>query len=313
MRIGLIGAGVMGGGMAQRALAAGHEVMVRDLRPEICAAFAKRGAAIAPSAAALAAACDVVVLSLPRTEDVEAVCFGPDGLAQALRPGMTLIDTSSTMPEDMKRVVAMARERGVAVVDAPLCPSQNHELQHRPDPPDTAHLNAGGRAAAAGNLCFFVGGEPTDVEAARPALECLGIEFHHVGPHGGGKLVKLLHNAINITALAAISESMLIARRHGLNVPAVVEALITSLADSAMLRTQGRNYIAREHFPKGLYPLTFSEKDMRYALDAGRAVGVKPTVIGATHALYARACETPWREYYNPTIYRFIEEESGSK
>jgi len=305
-RIGHIGAGVMGGGMARRALATGNQVSVCDLRAEIREDFARLGARVVNSAAGLGALCDVVVLSLPRAEDVEAACFGPDGLVASLRPGTVVIDASSTPPEGMERLNEAVRARGARVVDAPLCPSQNRELRHRPNPPGSEHLNAGGRAACAGNLCFFVGGAPEDVAAARPVLDLLGIQSHHVGPLGAGKLVKLLHNAINITALAAISETMVVAERSGLDVAVVVDALITSLADSAMLRNQGRDYIAARKFPKGLYPLPFSEKDVAYALRAAHQVGLTPTVIGATHALYARACASPWRDYYNPAIFRFI-------
>jgi 2-hydroxy-3-oxopropionate reductase len=312
LRIGVIGAGTMGGGMARRALADGHEVTVCDLRPEIREAFAAEGAAVVETAAELGPRCDYVVLSLPRNEDVDAACFGDHGLLSTLRVGSVLIDTSSTVPGQMAGLVEAVRERGAHVIDAPLCPSLDPEIPRRPVPPGFEHLNEGGRSASSGNLCFFVGGADEDFAAAKPVLEVLGLQFHHVGPHGGGKLVKLLHNAINITALGIIAETMVVAKRSGLNVPAVVGALTGSLADSQMLRTQGRDYIAAENFPKGLYPLTFSEKDSAYALESARAVGVEPRVLTAANTLFKDASASQWATYYNPTVFRFIEEEAGA-
>ncbi len=306
--IGFLGVGVIGGGMARRALAAGAQTCIRDLSEAACDALARAGAQRVESAAALAQQCDHVVICLPRDEDLEAACHGNDGLLAGLRPGTLVIDTSSTTPGSTQRLGDAVRAKNARLIDAPLCPSQNEQLSHRPIPPEAMYLNAGGRAAAAGNLCFFVGGDAPDVQAAEPVLRLLGIQWHHVGPLGAGKLVKLLHNAINISALAVMSEALLVAQRHGLELDTVVAALVTSLADSAMLRTQGRDFIAAGRFPKGLFPLPFSEKDLGYALAEAQAVGVKPEVIGATHRLYAQAAQSRWRDHYNPAIFRFLED-----
>ena len=312
MRIGFVGTGVIGGGMARRALAAGHDVSVFDLDEKVLVALREAGARPAASACDLAAGSDVVVACLPRAEDVAAAFHGLQGILAGLRRGSLVIDASSTPPAGAEALAAEVDACGARFVDAPLCPSQNRDIVHRPVPAGAASMNAGARAAWAGNLCFFVGGSAGDVELARPVLELLGIEWHHVGPVGAGKLVKLLHNAINITALAAISETMVVAKRSGLDVNVVIDALTTSLADSAMLRTQGRDFIAKQHFPRGLFPLHYSLKDLQYAMDCAQAAGVRPTVTAATHALYARAAKTPWGDYYNPAIFRFIEEESAS-
>ncbi len=311
MRIGFVGAGVIGGGMARRAMSAGHAVGFRDLDAGIVATLVQEGAHAMASARELAATSDVVVVCLPRAEDVDAACRGAEGILAGLRVGTVVIDASSTPPAGAAGLQSEVAARGGHFIDAPLCPSQNREIAHRPVPAAAAGMNAGARAAWAGNLCFFVGGSNDDVARARPVLEVLGIECHHVGPVGAGKLVKLLHNAINITALAAISETMVVAKRSGLDVKVVIDALTTSLADSAMLRTQGRDFIAKQHFPRGLFPLHYSLKDLRYAMDCARAVGVQPTVTAATQDLYARAAKTAWGDYYNPAIFRFIEEESA--
>lgn len=311
LAIGFIGVGVIGGGMARRALAEGHRAAVHDLRRDVVDELAKAGAIPCASAREVAARSDYVVVSLPRREDVHSAFFGANGLLEGLRAGSVVIETSSIPPEGIGEFAEAVKARGARMIDAPLCPSQSRERPHRPVPASAAASNAAGHAAQAGNFCFFAGGDAADVAAARPVLDLLGIETHHVGPLGAGKLVKLLHNAINITALAAIAETMVVAKRSGLDIKVVTDALTTSLADSAMLRIQGRGYIAAQHFPKGLFPLPFSEKDLAYALECAQKVGVTPTVIGATHDLYARAVQSKYREYYNPAIFRFIEDEAG--
>ena len=297
--------------MARRALAEGHAVCVYDLRAEAVSALAALGAKAAANAREVAAASDFIVVSLPLREDVEAAFHGNDGLLEGLRAGAMVIETSTIPADGLPALHAAVVARGARLIDAPLCPSMNRDIAHRAPPAGTDATNAAGKAAAAGDFCFFAGGADADVAAAMPVLDLLGLETHHVGALGAGKLVKLMHNAINITALAVISETMVIAKRSGLDVARVVNALTTSLADSAMLRAQGRDYIAAGKFPRGLFPLPFSHKDLGYALGCARAVGVAPGVITATHALYGRAVQSPWRDYYNPAIYRFIDEEAG--
>ncbi len=281
-----------------------------DLRPEIRDAFSKEGARVVQSASELCPVCDYIVLSLPLTEDVEAACFGPKGVLEYLRPGTVVVDTSSTPPEDMKKLGEAVRAKGGWAVDAPLCPSQNRELQMREMPKSATVLNNGGQAALAGNLQFFVGGDKVDVEMAKPVLELLGVQYYHLGPWGSGKLVKLVHNGINITALAAISEAAVIAKRSGLDVANVIEALSTSLAASTMMSVHGKQNIAKQYFPLGLYPMSFSEKDTRYAIECGEAVGVTASVMGATNSLYQRALKSPWKDHYCATIFKVIEDEA---
>ena len=315
MRIGFVGTGVIGGGMARRALAAGHQVAVHDLRADIVAEHAAAGAATPGSGKSLASISDFVVLSLPRAGDVEQAMHAPEGVVAGLLPGSIVIDASSVPPEGIDAARLAVKARGASLIDAPLCPSQDRDRAIRPVPAQAVALNAGARAAWSGNLCFFAGGDAADIAAATPVFDLLGVQAHHVGPLGSGRLVKLLHNAINLTALAVIAETMVVARRSGLDVRAVIDALTGSLADSAMLRTQGRDYIAQGHFPRGLFPLHYSVKDLGYALECARAAGVVPGVslgvTSAAHALFSRASQSAYGDYYNPAIYKYIDEEAG--
>lgn len=309
--IGFIGNGVVGGGMARRALACGMQVVVHDLRAEAMQAIVTEGegrARAVSSNAEVAASSTCIVVSLPRREDVVAAFCAPGGLIEGLQPGTLVIETSTVPPEVLPELLEAVEARGSMLIDAPLCPSQNQTLTHRPIPHIEGAANAAMRAARAGNLCFFVGGSDAAFAAARPVLDMLGIESHHVGPVGAGKTVKLIHNAINLTELAVIAEMLLVAKRAGLDLMKVVDTLSTSLADSAMLRAQGRDFIARQHFPKGLFPLPFSVKDLDYGLELAAANGVSPKVAGAAYLLFSEAAQTRWGEYYNPAIFRYLEE-----
>ena len=137
MNVGFIGLGHMGGPMSRNVLAAGHDLLVHDLRRETAAGLEAAGAAWASTPRDTAAGRDVVITSLPAPAHVEQVLLGPDGLLSGLEPGSVWIDMSTSVPAVADRVRALARD--VAILDAPV---------------------AGAAAGAeAGTLQIFVGGD----------------------------------------------------------------------------------------------------------------------------------------------------------
>src|SRR5713101_1712846 len=119
MKIGFIGVGNIGAPIALQLLAAGHALVVHDLRRAAAAALLDSGAAWSASPAALAAECEVVATCLPGPAEMAAVCLGPDGIVAHLKPGALYIDHTTNAPALVRRVHAMLAARGVAMVDAP--------------------------------------------------------------------------------------------------------------------------------------------------------------------------------------------------
>ena len=123
MRIGFVGTGVIGGGMARRALAAGHQVAVHDLRADIVAELVAAGAVAPGSGKSLASVSDFVVLSLPKAEEVGQAMHAADGVVEGLCQGGVVIDASSVPPEGIETTRLAVKDQSASLIDAPLCPS----------------------------------------------------------------------------------------------------------------------------------------------------------------------------------------------
>src|ERR1700758_3054364 len=120
MKIGFIGTGNIEAPIATQLLAAGHALVVHDIRPEAANELLAAGAAWSNSPAALAADCEVVATCLPGPAEMEQVCLGAGDLVTRLKPGSLYIDHTTTSPALARRVHAMLAERSVAMLDAPV-------------------------------------------------------------------------------------------------------------------------------------------------------------------------------------------------
>ena len=152
MKIAFIGLGIMGRPMALNLKAAGHDLFVpdrRSLADEIRAA-----AKVLGDAAAVAEQAEVIILMVPDTPDVEAVLFGPDGVAAGAAAGSLVIDASTISPDATRDFAARLAGQGVAFLDTPV--------------------SGGSEGAVKGTLSIMVGGAAADLERARPVLEAIG-------------------------------------------------------------------------------------------------------------------------------------------
>ncbi len=198
-RIAFLGAGLMGEPMASRLLQAGHNVVVvahRDRGPiDRLVGRGARGASTPLEAARLT---DVAIMMLPTAQDVEAVLFGPQGLAEGLPHGYMVIDMGTSYPPDTRRLAARVRALGGRFVDAPVT----------------------GRPSGAkdGTLTIMVGGDLEAVSHVRPILEAMGRHIYYFGPVGSGHTAKLIQNMIGIACSAAIAEGFVLAAASQLNV-----------------------------------------------------------------------------------------------
>ena len=154
MRVGFVGLGNMGGPMSRNVLAAGHDLIVHDVREEAAAPLLAAGAAWAPTARQAASGREIVITSLPAPRNVDDVLLGAGRLLEGLEPGAIWVDMSTSVPEVADRVRQQAGPRGIGVLDAPV-----------------AGMTTGARA---GTLQIFVGGTEADYLKARPVLEAMG-------------------------------------------------------------------------------------------------------------------------------------------
>ena len=236
MNVGFIGLGNMGGPMAERLLAAGFSLAVRDLRPETGAGLIDSGAAWAGTARDLAGESDVVCTCVPGPVEMEAVYLGPDGILAGLRPGTVCIDHTTNDPEVVERVGAALAASVGSLLDAPL--------------------DGGREGALAGQFNLFVGGRAADLERVRPVLGPSARAIVPVGPLGAGSVAKIAHNALAMSVDLLITECLTLGVKSGVDLAGLREAF----AQGCIV---GGNTTFTERMPATLFRGDF---DARFAL-----------------------------------------------
>jgi 3-hydroxyisobutyrate dehydrogenase len=256
MRVGYIGLGAMGGELA-RHLVAKHELTVLDLNPATVAGFEKLGARAASSCKELARHCELILLCLPRSEDVERVIFGPDGLAEGLTAGTIVIDQTSGIPEETRKFASRLAELGVSMLDAPV---------------------SGAMATATAGTISVITSGPKDVfDKAAAVLNDISTNVLYCGERvGNGQTMKSINNMMNAGCRLATLEAVALGRKYGVPLQALTEALN---------HTMGRNYTTRgmliaiaQGRQSTNFRLALQLKDQNQAMTMGRSNGV-PTPL----------------------------------
>lgn len=201
MRAGFIGLGDQGGPMARRLVESGIPTTVWARRAEVATAYEERGAAVAASPAELGAASDVVAVCVFDAAGVEEVLFGPDGVADGLRQGGTILVHSTVSPAEIQGIAAKAAVLGLSVVDAPV--------------------SGGGRAAAAGDLLVMIAGPDDACAAVRPVLETYAGKVVRCGQVGSGQAAKLVNNAVFAANIATVYDALGLAEELGIGAAAL--------------------------------------------------------------------------------------------
>ena len=265
--IGFVGLGQMGGPMSRRLLAAGHALVVHDVRAEAADALVAAGARAGGSPAEVAGRVEVVLVSLPTPEAVREVALGPAGLIRggAIR---TYIDLSTTGQAVAVEVAQALGERGIVTLDAPV--------------------SGGVRGAVDGTLAVMAAGPASELERVRPLLEVFGRVFHVGERPGLGQLMKLANNFLSATAIAATAEAVVLGVKGGLD-PATMLAVINA--------STGRNTASEDKFPRqvlsGRYAAGFTTglltKDLALCAAAAEALRVPMPVAVEVYAQWQRA------------------------
>lgn len=243
-RVGLIGLGLMGQAFAQRLLAAGWEVVGFDVAA-VCRQCAKKlGVQISPSNAAVLAACDRVLLSLPTLRETELVLADA---RSALRPGHMILDTTTGEPEEAEAIHQRVAAQGVRYLDATI--SGNSE-----------------QVASGDDVLTMVGGDAAAFAAARPLLRVLTPRVRHVGPSGSGARMKLVTNLVLGLNRAVLAEGLCFAEQLGFTRRAALEVLLDSMAYSAIMDTKGEKMVTEDFTPQAR--LSQHLKDVRLMLQA---------------------------------------------
>lgn len=253
-RIAFVGLGRMGGGMAGRLLAAGHDVTVSNRTAAACEPLIAAGARFAATAAEAVRGVDAVFVMVSDDDASRAVWLGDDGaFAGEPAPGAFAVECSTLSSAWVAELSSAVRGRGWRYVDCPVT--------GLPD------------AAAAGRLTLLIGADPADLQDVRPLLEPLAADLVHFGPVGAGTAYKLIVNLIGAVQIAGVAEGLALAERAGLDLEQVEQALASGQAASPQVVRNVRRMVADDH-PD---PVTFSgrlrRKDVAYAMRLAEELG----------------------------------------
>lgn len=263
-QIGFIGLGIMGRGMTNNLLKAGHKVMVWNRTPARMDEFAAAGAQTASSPAELAAQCDVILICVSDTPDVEEVLFGENGVSAGVKSGALVVDHSTISPQKTVEMAKRLNTQGVAYLDAPV--------------------SGGSEGAKNGTLSIMVGGEAVDFERAMPILQAYGKTITHVGAQGAGQMAKLVNQILVVVNQLAASEALLFAQAGGLDLAKTIDAVKGGAAGSWMLANRGPQMIVRDFHPG--FTIDLQQKDLRLVLEAADEMGIPLIATSMVFQMY---------------------------
>ena len=263
MRVGYVGLGAMGGALA-RHLVGKHTLGVLDLNSAVVAEFEKLGARAAPSPRELGRDCELVLLCLPRSADVERVLFGPDGLVEGLAAGAIVVDQTSGVPEMTRGFAHRLAERGIHLIDAPV---------------------SGAMAMAiAGKVSIITSGPREIFDKVRPVLADISPNVLYCGERvGNGQTMKAVNNMMNAACRLATLEAVAMGRRLGLPLQALTEALNHTTGRN--FTTQGMLVAIAEGRQSTKFGLGLQVKDVNQALGMGMAQSVPMPVCQVARGL----------------------------
>lgn len=251
-RIGFIGLGIMGRGMAANLLQAGYAVRVWNRTASRMTPLLELGATAGSSPADVAAHSDIIFICVSDTPDVQAVVLGEEGIVRGAQPGVLVVDHSTISPAATQEMAAALADKGIHMLDAPI--------------------SGGSEGAAKGTLSIMVGGEAAQFARALPMMQAMGKTITHVGGHGAGQMAKLVNQILVVVTMQAVGEALLFAQAGGLDLEKTLTAVAGGAAGSWMLSNRGPQVIARDWRPG--FTIDLQQKDLRLVLEAADQLGV---------------------------------------
>jgi 3-hydroxyisobutyrate dehydrogenase len=263
-RIGWIGTGVMGRSMCQHCMSKGYSATVYNRSKDKAKALLDAGAAWGETPKAVAERSDVVFAIVGFPRDVREVLLGTQGALAGSRPGMALVDMTTSEPSLAREIYAAAKARGVASVDAPVSGG-----------------DVGARNAA---LSIMVGGDADVVEGIRPLFECMGKTIVHQGGPGAGQHTKMVNQVLISGTMVSLCEALIYARKAGLDVETVLKSVSTGAANSKSMEIYAPR-ILKGDFEPGFFVEHFI-KDMKIALDEAEQMNLALPGLALAKQLY---------------------------
>jgi 3-hydroxyisobutyrate dehydrogenase len=264
--VAFLGLGVMGYPMAGHLARAGHRVTVYNRTPAKAEAWcAEFGNAHAATPREAVAGADFVFCCVGNDDDLRSVVLGDHGAFAGMRKGAVLVDHTTASASVARELFALARERGLGFVDAPV---------------------SGGQAGAQnGLLTVMCGGDAAQFEAARPAGMAFSKAFTYVGESGAGQLAKMVNQICIAGLVQGLSEAVAFGQRAGLDMPLVLDVIGKGAAQSWQMDNRGKTMVA-DKFDFG-FAVDWMRKDLGLVLDEAKRNGARLPVTALVDQFYA--------------------------
>jgi 3-hydroxyisobutyrate dehydrogenase-like beta-hydroxyacid dehydrogenase len=290
--VGFIGLGIMGSRQAANLRRAGYELTVFNRTRERAEEWAaEHGAHVAATPREVGERSDVVITMVVDGAQVEEMLLAEDGAARGAKPGALFVDMSTIGPAAARRIGAALDELGHGFVDAPVTGSAPK--------------------AEDGTLTIMVGGAEEDVERARPLFEAMGELIVHVGELAMGQQVKVISNAVAATNCATLAQSLVVARRTGVDLEALLEVMGAGAADSTMLKLKGKPMLEHDFAP--LFKLDHMLKDIVLCLQEAREAGAGFPSAALAGELYAAGAGRGLGDQDFAAVLAVVEDLNGTK
>jgi 3-hydroxyisobutyrate dehydrogenase-like beta-hydroxyacid dehydrogenase len=275
-RVGFIGVGRMGHGMARNLIEKGFSLTVLGHRNRVSVEdLVARGAQEGATARELAERCAVVFLCVTGSPQVEATVYGECGILASATPGFTLVDCSTSDPTSTRKIAADLAARGAAMADAPVTRA----------PKD----------AEAGRLNSLVGASAETFARIRPMLDAYSEAVFHFGPVGAGHTAKLVNNFITMGYCALIAEGMAVCAMNGVDLRAMYQVMLRGAADSGALRKMIPAFLEGD-LTGHQFAIANALKDVTYARAMMAGCGFDSRLVDAVRQTYEEAVEQGYGE-----------------
>ncbi|MCV2893193.1 NAD(P)-dependent oxidoreductase [Lentibacter sp. XHP0401] len=292
MHVGIIGVGLMGHGIARNVLLRGGFKLSFLDHPgnQPVDELISHGATACATPADIATNCDIVILCVTGSPQVEAIVAGENGLVSALKPGTIIVDCSTALPESTLRMGALVQAAGGEYIDAPMTRTA--------------------KEAHDGKLNLLVGGDTAVLEKVSPVLASFTERADHVGPLGHGHRLKLLHNYVSVGFMTLLAEAAAQAADADIDPQVFVDVLAGGGGASAALNRLTPYIIKgdRETLP---FSIANAQKDMGYYHSMAHAAGAKVTVADSISATLSMAVEEGHGEAYVPELVKLFRQKGA--
>ena len=284
-----IGVGHMGRPMALNLIKAGYAVTVFDIDENKSLSLQPDGANVATSLQQAAANAEVVMVSLPGPVQVQQVMLGDQGLLSYLKPGATVIDTTTSSVELIQQLVKLSEEKNIDYLEAPVTNAVDF--------------------AALGRLSIFVGGSISAYQKHKPIFEVIGEKIFHVGQAGNGATVKLLTNLLWFVSAATIGEALMLGAKADIPLNTVWEAIKSSAGNSWVAEHDVPSIFAGHYDPS--FSLALCCKDLGLINDIARSQGYSLPMGSHALTLFEKAKSVYGPDAAELHVVKLLEDQVG--